>query len=113
MQPSIPRDPESLNSATAHPVFRAIQEALAKVREHSGANHRRHPRSRSTQPRSSPHRRQRRRLRRSAVRSHAADETAERAGLVGIGERVRTLGGSFDLDSEPGGPTTLSFTSRR
>jgi signal transduction histidine kinase len=32
-----------------------------------------------------------------------------RLGLVGIGERVRLLGGTFDVQSKPGGPTTLSL----
>jgi len=32
-----------------------------------------------------------------------------RLGLVGIGERVRLLGGTFDVQSCPGGPTTLSL----
>jgi signal transduction histidine kinase len=32
-----------------------------------------------------------------------------RLGLVGIGERIRLLGGRFDVDSRPGGPTTLSL----
>ncbi len=32
-----------------------------------------------------------------------------RLGLVGIGERVRMLGGTFDIESGPGGPTVLTF----
>jgi len=36
-----------------------------------------------------------------------------RLGLVGIGERVRLLGGQFDLSSQVGGPTTLSVTLLR
>jgi signal transduction histidine kinase len=31
-----------------------------------------------------------------------------RLGLVGMSERVRLLGGRFDLQSSPGGPTTIS-----
>jgi signal transduction histidine kinase len=36
-----------------------------------------------------------------------------RLGLVGIGERVRLLGGQFDVQSQVGGPTTLSVTLLR
>jgi signal transduction histidine kinase len=36
-----------------------------------------------------------------------------RLGLVGIGERVRLLGGQFDLRSRVGGPTTLSVSLLR
>jgi signal transduction histidine kinase len=31
-----------------------------------------------------------------------------RLGLVGMSERVRLLGGRFDVQSRPGGPTTVS-----
>ena len=36
-----------------------------------------------------------------------------RLGLVGMGERVRLLGGSFDVDSRPGGPTSISLVLPR
>ena len=36
-----------------------------------------------------------------------------RLGLVGIGERVRMLGGTFEIDSKPGGPTTLTISLPR
>jgi signal transduction histidine kinase len=36
-----------------------------------------------------------------------------RLGLVGIGERVRMVGGMFELESAPGGPTTLKLTLPR
>ena len=36
-----------------------------------------------------------------------------RLGLVGIGERVRMVGGTFELESRPGGPTTLKLTLPR
>ena len=36
-----------------------------------------------------------------------------RLGIVGIGERVRMLGGSFEIDSAPGGPTMLTFALPR
>ena len=92
-------------------MFRAIQEALSNIREHSGAS---------------------RvdigvRARRSSIEVRVADDGAgfevERAlaraaqrgrlGLVGIGERVRMLGGTFEVDSAPGGPTVLTFSLPR
>lgn len=104
-------DPESLTSAQRIAVFRAVQESLANVREHSGA---------TTVDILL-------RARRSSIEVRIVDDGAGfevsrslaraakrgRLGLVGIGERVRTLGGSFELDSRPGGPTTLSFTLPR
>ena len=104
-------DPDSLSSAQRITVFRAIQEALANVREHSGAT--------SVEVRL--------RARRSAIEVQIVDDgtgfEVERAlakaaqrgrlGLVGIGERVRMLGGTFDVESRPGGPTTLKFTLPR
>jgi signal transduction histidine kinase len=101
-------DPESLTAAQRIAVFRAIQESLSNVREHSGATAveiRVHSRRNATSVRITdngegfdvP-----RALARAAKRG--------RLGVVGIGERVRMLGGAFSLDSEPGGPTTLSFT---
>ena len=36
-----------------------------------------------------------------------------RLGLVGIAERVRMLGGTFEVDSAPGGPTTLRLSLPR
>jgi signal transduction histidine kinase len=104
-------DPDSLSSAQRITVFRAIQEALANVREHSGAS--------SVVVRL--------RARRSAIEVQITDDgtgfEVERAlakaaqrgrlGLVGIGERVRMLGGTFEVQSQPGGPTTLKFTLPR
>jgi signal transduction histidine kinase len=104
-------DPDSLNSAQRVAIFRAIQEALANVREHSGAT--------EVEIRL--------RARRNAIDvritdngagfevGHALARAAKRGrlGVVGIGERVRMLGGTFELDSQPGGPTTLSLTLPR
>jgi signal transduction histidine kinase len=104
-------DPDSLSSAQRITVFRAIQEALANVREHSGAS--------SVEVRV--------RARRSAIEVQIADDgmgfEVERAlakaaqrgrlGLVGIAERVRMLGGTFEVASTPGGPTALKFTLPR
>ncbi len=104
-------DPDSLSSAQRIAVFRAIQEALANIREHSGAT--------SVDVRV--------RARRSAIEVQIADDgmgfEVERAlakaaqrgrlGLVGIAERVRMLGGTFAVESSPGGPTSLRFTLPR
>ena len=104
-------DPDSLSSGQRVTVFRAIQEALANVREHSGA---------STVS-------VRVRARRSAIEVQIRDDgmgfEVERAlakaaqrgrlGLVGIAERVRMLGGTFGVDSRTGGPTTLTLTLPR
>jgi signal transduction histidine kinase len=104
-------DPDSLSSAQRITVFRAIQEALANVREHSGAS--------SVEVRV--------RARRSAIEVQIADDgmgfEVERAlakaaqrgrlGLVGIAERVRMLGGTFEVESTPGGSTNLKFTLPR
>ena len=104
-------DPESLSSAQRITVFRAIQEALANVREHSSATHVS----------------VRVRARRSAIELQIVDDgmgfEVERAlakaaqrgrlGLVGIGERAQMVGGTFELQSQPGGPTTLKLTLPR
>ena len=47
------------------------------------------------------------------VRALARAAQRGRLGLVGIGERVRMLGGSFEVDSAPGGPTVLTFSLPR
>jgi two-component system, NarL family, sensor histidine kinase UhpB len=104
-------DPDSLSSAQRITVFRTIQEALANVREHASAT--------SVTVRV--------RARRSAIELQIVDDgmgfEVERAlakaaqrgrlGLVGIGERVRMVGGTFELESQPGGPTTLKLTLPR
>ena len=102
---------DSLSSAQRITVFRAIQEALANVREHAGAT------TVSVLVRA----------RRSAIEVQISDDgmgfEVERAlakaaqrgrlGLVGIAARTRMLGGTFDLESAPGGPTTLRLTLPR
>ncbi|MFO7573102.1 MAG: ATP-binding protein [Gaiellaceae bacterium] len=104
-------DPDSLSSQQRITVFRAIQEALANIREHAGATNVGI----------------RVRARRSAIEVRITDDgmgfEVERAlakaaqrgrlGLVGIAERVRMLGGTFDVESRPGGPTTLRITLPR
>ena len=104
-------DPESLSSAQKVAVFRAVQESLTNIREHSGAT--------SVEVVI--------RARRSSIDvrvtdngqgfevSRALAKAAQRGrlGLVGIGERVRMLGGTFEIDSRPGGPTNLRFSLPR
>ena len=104
-------DPESLTSAQRIAVYRAIQESLSNVREHSGAS--------TVEVRV--------RMRRASIEVRVVDDghgfevgralarAAQRGrlGIVGIGERVRMLGGSFEIDSAPGGPTMLTFALPR
>ena len=104
-------DPDSLSSAQRITVFRAIQEALANVREHAGAT------TVSVRVRA----------RRSAIELQIVDDgmgfEVERAlakaaqrgrlGLVGIGERVHMVGGTFEVESTPGGPSSLKITLPR
>jgi signal transduction histidine kinase len=104
-------DPDSLSSAQRITVFRAIQEALANIREHASAT------TASVRVRA----------RRSAIEVQVSDDgmgfEVERAlakaaqrgrlGLVGIAERVRMVGGTFELESSPGGPTNLKLTLPR
>jgi signal transduction histidine kinase len=104
-------DPESLTSAQRIAVYRAIQESLSNVREHSGAS--------TVEIRV--------RMRRASIEVRITDDghgfevgralarAAQRGrlGIVGIGERVRMLGGTFEIDSAPGGPTMLTFALPR
>jgi signal transduction histidine kinase len=104
-------DPESLTSAQRIAVYRAIQESLSNVREHSGAA--------TVEIRL--------RMRRASIEVRITDDghgfdvgralarAAQRGrlGIVGIGERVRMLGGTFEIDSAPGGPTMLTFALPR
>jgi signal transduction histidine kinase len=87
-------------------VLRVVQEALANVREHSGAGA-----VAVSVHEEADH------VRVSVVddgrgfRPQAALRQAERQGrlgVVGMAERVRLLGGSFNLESTPGGPTTVT-----
>src|SRR5918999_1048493 len=98
-------DFDEMTSSQKIALLRVIQESLANVREHAGANH-------------------------VSVRVHAgrARLTAEitddgrgfeverrlvqaaragRLGLVGMGERIRLLGGRFHVQSAPGGTTRV------
>lgn len=104
-------DPDNLTPSQRIAVYRAIQESLANVREHSGAD--------------SVEITVRARRARTDVRivddghgfevSRALARAAHRGrlGLVGIAERIRMLGGTFDIESAPGGPTTLRLSLPR
>lgn len=100
-------DLSSLTASQRIALLRVVQEALTNVREHSGANEVRVAVVR----------------RRGSVQAEVVDNGCGfdvertliraakkgRLGLVGMNERVRLLGGSFDVQSRPGGPTTISL----
>jgi signal transduction histidine kinase len=104
-------DPDTLSAAQRVAVLRAVQEGLANVRAHSGAS------SVEVQVRA----------RRSSIEvrivdngngfdvSKALARAAQqgRLGLVGMGERVRMLGGTFRIESREGGPTTVRLSLPR
>jgi signal transduction histidine kinase len=104
-------DPDSLSPSQRLAVARMVQEALTNVREHSGA------RSVSVRVAAGP-------THTKAVvvddgRGFEVERTLVRAarrgrlGLVGMAERVRLLGGGLDVESRPGGPTTIAATIPR
>ena len=101
-------DFDSLTASQRIALLRVVQEALTNVREHSGAS-------------------------RVSVtvfpsRTHVFAEITDNGcgfevertlvqaakgghlGLVGMSERIRLLGGRFDIQSRRGGPTTISAT---
>jgi signal transduction histidine kinase len=100
-------DLDSLTASQRIALYRILQESLANVRAHSGANEvqiRVHSGERGTEA--------------QIVDDGRGFEVAKtliraakrgRLGLVGMGERVRLLGGSFDVESSPGGPTSISL----
>ena len=104
-------DLDSLTASQRIALYRIVQESLANVREHSGANEvqiRVHSGERGTEA--------------QIVDDGRGFEVATtliraakggRLGLVGMGERVRLLGGSFDVESRPGGPTSISLVLPR
>jgi len=104
-------DLESMTASQRIALYRIVQEGLANVREHSGAREvliRVHGDKRGTEAQIQ-----------DDGRGFEVAQTLIRAakrgrlGLVGMGERVRLLGGSFDVQSHPGGPTTLSLVLPR
>jgi signal transduction histidine kinase len=99
-------DPLSRSQRIA--LFRILVEAMANVRQHSGAD-RAWVTVRVQEGRA--------RLRvRDNGKGFDVKRTPRRAakrgrrGLVGMAERVRLLGGQFDVGSKPGGPTTITVT---
>jgi len=104
-------DVDALTPSQRLAVARLVQEALTNVREHSGA------RSVSVRVAAGP-------THTEAVvaddgRGFEVERTLVRAarrgrlGLVGMAERVRLLGGGLDVESRPGGPTTIAATIPR
>jgi signal transduction histidine kinase len=98
---------ESMTASQRIALYRIVQESLSNVREHSGAKMVRvrvHGSVRGTEAQIE-----------DDGRGFEVANTLIRAakrgrlGLVGMGERVRLLGGSFDVQSRPGGPTTVSL----
>lgn len=104
-------DLDSLPVQQRMTVLRIVQEALSNAREHSGAGRvavsvhalRGHVEARISDD----------------GRGFEVDETLVRAGergrlgLVGINERARLLGGSCEITSRPGGPTTIAVALPR
>ena len=104
-------DLEALTASQKIALHRVVQEALTNVRDHSGAKH--------VEVHVS--------ARRARLSAEVVDDgvgfdvetrlvEAARAGhlgLVGMGERVRLLGGRFEIESKPGGPTLVRATIPR
>jgi signal transduction histidine kinase len=92
-------------------VIRVVQEALANIREHTDAKH---VEIRVTESRGHVQ---------AQIRDDGEGFTVARTlldaakrgrlGLVGSSERLRLLGGTFDVQSKPGGPTTVSLSLPR
>jgi two-component system sensor histidine kinase DegS len=104
-------DPESLSPQQRVALFRAIQESLTNAREHSGATKvevRLQMRRNSVDVRVMDNG-----LGFEVNRSLALAAQRGRLGLVGMSERMRMLGGSFEIDSKMGGPTVLHFSLPR
>jgi signal transduction histidine kinase len=104
-------DLEAMTASQRIALYRIVQEGLANVREHSGANEvtvRVRGTERGTEAQIIDNGRGfevAKTLIRAAKRG--------RLGLVGMGERVRLLGGTFDVESRPGGPTMLTLVLPR
>ena len=92
-------------------LVRVIQECLSNAREHSGAGEVRiEVRSTTTHVEASVTDNGRG----FEVEATLLDAARRgRLGLVGVHERVRLLGGTCDVTSRPGGPTTVSVVLSR
>jgi len=108
---TIQGDPEVLGPQQRVALFRAIQESLSNVREHSGATRvdvRLQMRRNWVEVRVTDNGNG---FEVNRSLAHAAQRG--RLGIVGMGERMRMLGGTFDIESRPGGPTVLRFSLPR
>jgi signal transduction histidine kinase len=101
-------DFDDLTASQQLALMRIVQEALTNARDHSGASHvsisvtrhRSHVSAEITDDGCGF----------EVERTLARAARAGRLGLVGMSERVRLLGGVFDVTSRPGGPTRISVT---
>jgi signal transduction histidine kinase len=99
---------DDLTASQQLALMRIVQEALTNARDHSGASrvsisvtrHRSHVSAEIADDGCGF----------EVERTLARAARAGRLGLVGMSERVRLLGGVFDVTSRPGGPTTISVT---
>jgi signal transduction histidine kinase len=98
-------DFDEMTSSQKIALLRVIQESLTNVREHAGAHHvsvRVHGgRARLTAEITDDGRGF------DVERRLVQATRAGRLGLVGMGERIRLLGGRFHVESAPGGPTRI------
>ena len=104
-------DAELVTASQRIALLRIAQEGLSNVRDHSGAasvslsvlDHGTHVTLRLTDDGAGFN------VERTLVRAARRG----RLGLVGMAERVRLLGGTFDLESSPGAGTTIAVTLPR
>ncbi|MDP9307910.1 MAG: ATP-binding protein [Actinomycetota bacterium] len=100
-------DMNSMTASQRIALYRIVQESLTNVREHSGANEvqiRVQGSIRGTEVQIEDDGRGF-----EVANTLISAAKRGRLGLVGMAERVRLLGGSFDVQSRPGGPTTVSL----
>jgi len=91
-------------------LLRVVQGALSNVRHHSGATRVRLALAASSETIDLTVEDDGRGF---VVHETVADAAGRgRLGIIAMGERVRLLGGEFDLDSRPGGPTKVTVSLR-